>query len=63
MVIVTNDKGYNTFYYDLVEVSIKTNERVYKDAVIGVSASDEIKIVFSKDESKLSYEEIKLFYE
>lgn len=57
LVIVENDSGFRSVYSNLVDVSVKVNDRVYFDSIIGV-VEEEVKIVFSKDSEKISYEQV-----
>ena len=57
LVIVENDSGFRSVYSNLVDVSVKVNDRVYFDSVIGV-VEEKVKIVFSKDNEKLTYEQV-----
>ena len=47
LVIVENDSGFRSVYSNLVNVSVKINDRVYFDSIIGV-AEETVNIVFSK---------------
>lgn len=57
LVIVENDSGFRSVYSNLVEVSVKVNDRVYFDSIIGV-VEEKVKIVFSKDNEKITYEQV-----
>jgi len=57
LVIVENDSGFRSVYSNLVDVSVKVNDRVYFDSVIGV-VNEEVKIVFSKNNKKITYEQV-----
>ena len=57
LVIVENDSGFRSVYSNLVDVSVKINDRVYFDSVIGV-VNEEVKIVFSKNNEKITYEQV-----
>ncbi len=57
LVIVENDSGFRSVYSNLVDVNVKVNDRVYFDSVIGV-VEEEVKIVFSKNNEKITYEQV-----
>jgi len=57
LVIVENDSGFRSVYSNLVDVSVKVNDRVYFDSVIGI-VEEKVKIVFSKDSQVISYEQV-----
>ena len=57
LVIVENDSGFRSVYSNMVDVSVKVNDRVYFDSVIGV-VEEKVKIVFSKNNETLTYEEV-----
>ena len=57
LVIVENDSGFRSVYSNLVDVSVKMNDRVYFDSVIGV-VEEEVKIIFSKDNKQITYEQV-----
>lgn len=57
LVIVENDSGFRSVYSNLLDVSVKVNDRVYFDSVIGV-VEEKVKIVFSKDNASLTYEQV-----
>lgn len=57
LVIIENDSGFRSVYSCLVDIGVKVNDRVYFDSVIGV-VEEEVKIVFSKDNEKITYEEM-----
>lgn len=57
LVIVENDSGFRSVYSNLVDVSVKVNDRIYFDSVIGV-VEEEVKIVFSKNNEKITYEQV-----
>lgn len=57
LVIVENDSGFRSVYSNLVDVSVKVNDRIYFDSVIGV-VEDEVKIIFSKNNEKITYEQV-----
>jgi murein DD-endopeptidase MepM/ murein hydrolase activator NlpD len=57
LVIIENDSGFRSVYSNLLDVSVKVNDRVYFDSVIGV-VEEKVKIVFSKDDKKLTYEQV-----
>lgn len=57
LVIIENDSGFRSVYSNLVEVSVKVNDRVYFDSVIGV-VEEKVKIAFSKDNEKITYEQV-----
>lgn len=56
LVIVENDSGFRSVYSNLVDVSVKINDRVYFDSVLGV-VEENVKIIFSKDNTKITYEQ------
>ena len=57
LVIVENDSGFRSVYSNLLDVSVKVNDRVYFDSVLGVVEED-VKIIFSKDNEKITYEQV-----
>lgn len=57
LVIVENDSGFRSVYSNLLDVSVKINDRIYFDSVIGV-VEEEVKIVFSKNNEKITYEQV-----
>lgn len=57
LVIVENDSGFRSVYSNLLDVSVKVNDRIYFDSIIGV-AEEKVKIVFSKNNKKLTYEQV-----
>lgn len=57
LVIVENDSGFRSVYSNLVDVNVKVNDRIYFDSVIGV-VEEEVKIVFSKNNEKITYEQV-----
>ena len=57
LVIVENDSGFRSVYSGLVDVSVKINDRVYFDSIIG-AMNEEVKIVFSKNGEKINYEQV-----
>jgi hypothetical protein len=57
LVIIENDSGFRSVYSNLVDISVKVNDRVYFDSVIGV-VEEEVKIIFSKDYEKITYEQV-----
>lgn len=57
LVIVENDSGIRSVYSSLVDVSVKVNDRIYFDSVIGV-VEEKVKIIFSKDNQKITYEQV-----
>ena len=57
LVIVENDSGVRSVYSGLVDVSVKINDRVYFDSIIG-AMNEEVKIVFSKNGEKINYEQV-----
>ena len=57
LVIVENDSGFRSIYSNILDVSVKVNDRVYFDSVIGI-VEESVKIVFSKDNQILTYEQI-----
>ena len=48
LVIVENDSGFRSVYSNLIDVSVKVNDRVYFESVIGV-AEEKVNIIFSKN--------------
>ena len=57
LVIIENDSGFRSVYSNLVDIGVKVNDRIYFDSVIGV-VEEEVKIVFSKDNQKITYEQV-----
>jgi len=57
LVIIENDSGFRSVYSLLSDVSVKVNDRVYFDSIVGV-AEKEVKIIFSKDNEKITYEQV-----
>lgn len=57
LVIIENDSGFRSTYMNLTDVSVKINDRVYFDSVLGV-VEDNVKILFSKDNKKITYEQV-----
>ena len=57
LVIIENDSGFRSVYSNLVDVGVKVNDRVYFDSIIGV-VEEEVKIVFSKNNEKITYEQV-----
>lgn len=57
LVIIENDSGFRSVYSNLVDVSVKVNDRVYFDSVIGV-IDEKVNIVFSKNNEKITYEQV-----
>ena len=57
LVIIENDSGFRSIYSNLVEVSVKVNDRVYFESVVGV-VEEKVKIIFSKDNEKITYEQV-----
>jgi len=57
LVIIENDSGFRSVYSNLVDVSVKVNDRVYFDSVIGV-VEEKVQIVFSKNNEKITYEQV-----
>lgn len=57
LVIVENDTGFRSVYSSLVDINVKVNDRVYFNSVIGV-VEEEVNIVFSKDNEKITYEQV-----
>ena len=60
LVIVENDSGFRSVYSNLVDVSVKVNDRIYFDSVIGV-VEEKVNIVFSKNNEKITYEQVLQF--
>ena len=56
-VIVNYDNGVMATYYDLVEVNVFSNDRLYSGDIMG-SYNEKVKIVFIKDNKKISYEDV-----
>lgn len=56
LVIVENDSGFRSVYSSLVDISVKVNDRVYFDSIIGV-VNEDVSIIFSKDNEKITYEQ------
>jgi hypothetical protein len=56
VVIIENDSNFRSTFYGVVNVSVKVNDRVYFDSVIG-NVNENVKITFSKGGNKLTYEE------
>lgn len=56
-VIVENDSNFRSVYSNLLDVSVKVNDRVYFDSIIGV-VEEKVKIVFSQNNEKISYEQV-----
>ena len=56
-VIIEYDNGVRATYYNLVEVNVFSNDRVYINDIIG-SYNEKVKIVFIKNNHKLNYEDI-----
>lgn len=57
LVIVENDSGFRSVYSNMLDVSVKVNDRVYFDSVIG-TVEESVKIVFSKNNEILKYEQV-----
>ena len=57
LVIVENDSGFRSVYSNLVDVGVKVNDRIYFDSVIGV-VEEQVTIVFSKNNEKITYEQV-----
>lgn len=57
LVIVENDSGFRSIYSNLVDISVKINDRIYFDSVIGV-VEEKVNIVFSKNNEKITYEQV-----
>ena len=56
-VIIENDSGFRSVYSNLIDVSVKVNDRIYFESAIGI-VSEKVSIVFSKENSKLTYEQV-----
>jgi hypothetical protein len=56
-IIVENDSGFRSVYSNLIDVSVKVNDRIYFDSVIGV-VQENVNIVFSKENNKITYEQV-----
>ena len=56
MVIIEYDNGVIDTYYDLVEVNVFSNDRVYSNDIIG-SYNEKVRIIFIKNDMKVSYED------
>ena len=52
-----NDSGFRSVYSNLVDISVKVNDRIYFDSVIGV-VEEKVEIIFSKNNEKLTYEQV-----
>lgn len=57
LVIVENDSGFRSVYSNLIDVSVKVNDRIYFDSTIGI-IEEKVNIVFSKDNEKITYEQV-----
>ena len=57
LVIIENDSGFRSVYSNILDISVKVNDRVYFDSVIG-TVEESVKIVFSKDNQILTYEQV-----
>ena len=57
LVIVEHDSGFRSVYSNLSDVSVKINDRIYFESIIGV-VEEQVKIVFSKDNKKITYEQV-----
>ena len=57
LVIVENDSGFRSVYSSLFDINVKVNDRIYFDSVIGV-VEESVHIVFSKDNEKITYEQV-----
>lgn len=56
-IIVEYDCGVRATYDNMSEVNVFVNDRIYSEDILG-SYSDKVKIIFIKDSSKISYEEV-----
>lgn len=56
-VIVEYDNGIMATYYNLIEVNVFSNDRVYSSDIIG-SYNEKVKVVFIKDNVKIAYEDV-----
>lgn len=57
LVIVENDSGFRSVYSNLLDVSVKVNDRIYFDSIIG-NVEESVKIIFSKNNQVLTYEQV-----
>lgn len=57
LVIVENDSGFRSVYSNLMDISVKINDRIYFDSIIGV-VQEEVKIVFIQNNEKITYEQV-----
>ena len=57
LIIVENDSGFRSVYSNLTDVSVKVNDRIYFESVIGV-VNEQVEIIFSKDNEKITYEQV-----
>ena len=55
--IVEYDSGFRGTYYNVREVNVYVNDRVYSDDILG-SFEEKVEMLFVKDGSKISYEEV-----
>ena len=56
-VIINYDNGVMATYYDLVEVNVFNNDRVYMGDILG-SYNEKVKIVFIRNDEKITYEDV-----
>lgn len=56
-IIVEYDCGVRATYDNMNEVNVFVNDRIYSEDILG-SYTDKVKIIFIKDSSKISYEEV-----
>ena len=56
-IIVEYDCGVRATYDNMSEVNVFVNDRIYSEDILG-SYTDKVKIIFIKDSSKISYEEV-----
>ena len=60
-VMEDSSTGEQKTYYNLVEVNVFSNDRVYMNDILG-SYEEKVKIVFIKNNKKLNYEDIFIYY-
>lgn len=56
LVIVENDSGFRSVYSNLIDVSVKVNDRIYFDSIVG-TVEEKVNITFSKNNEKITYEQ------
>lgn len=57
LVIVENDSGFRSVYSNLIDVSVKVNDRIYFESIIGLM-EEKVNIVFSENNEKITYEQV-----